>query len=255
MRERSQVFEQLDQTAMRHGRESFFICDSLSNQVIGPLTAAIHENDRPYKLDCYLRADAICTDEKRTSSWREGGLFRARMGMESASQRILDAMVKKTNPENMARSLHALAGQGIMTSTLWIVYYPGETDAEFEETLRFIRENAGNIYQADAQVFQYHPEGLAHSDDIDEQQGSRLRFSAELNEVLAVTPYMTSRGFSSEVAFDRLRRFVHAMDDAGIPNPYALGDWIAAENRWKGMGRDSGWSPRQSLPHRRAAAS
>lgn len=247
MRDKSQVFEQLDQTAKRHGRSSFFICDSLSNHAIGPLTAAISEHDRPYKVDCYLRADAICTDEKRTRAWRKGGLFRARIGMESASQRILDAMVKKTNPENMARTLRALASQGVMTSTLWIIYYPGETDQEFEDTLRFIRENTGDIYQADAQVFQYHPEGLAHSADIDEEQGTRLRFSRELNEVLAVTPHMTSRGFSSEVAFDRLRRFVHEMDRVDIPNPYAFGDWIVAQKRWRGMGRDSGWSPRQSF--------
>ena len=72
--------------------------------MIGPLTARIAESGRPYKVDCYLRADQICTDEKRTRSWREGGLFRARMGMESASQRILDAMTKMTTPTTWRRA-------------------------------------------------------------------------------------------------------------------------------------------------------
>ena len=241
------LFDRLDDLATRHQRSSFFVCDSLSNHVIGPLTARVAESRKPYKLDCYLRADQICTDEKRTRAWREGGLFRARLGMESASQRILDAMVKMTNPENMARSLHALATQGIMTSTLWIVNYPGETDAEFDSTLQFIRENAEHIYQADAQVFQYHPEGLAHSREIDEEKGSRYRFSAELNAILGVTPYVVARDFSHAEAFDRLERFVATMRALEIPNPYRMYEWIAAEDRWKSMGRDSGWSPRRSL--------
>jgi radical SAM superfamily enzyme YgiQ (UPF0313 family) len=241
------LFDRLDALAVRHQRSSFFVCDSLSNHVIGPLTSRVAESGKPYMLDCYLRADQICTDEKRTRSWREGGLFRARMGMESASQRILDAMVKMTNPENMARSLRALATQGVMTSTLWIVNYPGETEAEFDATLRFIRDNAAHIYQADAQVFQYHPEGLAHSKEIDAAQGSRHRFSSDVNQTLGVTPYLVEREFSAAEAFNRLERFVATMRELEIPNPYRMYEWIAAEDRWKSMGRDSGWSPRRSL--------
>jgi radical SAM superfamily enzyme YgiQ (UPF0313 family) len=242
-----ELYDRLDALAGRHHRASFFVCDSLANQVIGPLTQRIAAAGKPYKVDCYLRADQICTDEKRTRAWREGGLFRARMGMESASQRILDAMVKMTTPESMSRSLHALAAQGIMTSTLWIVNYPGESEAEFDATLRFIRENAAQIYQADAQVFQYHPEGLAHSKEIDAESGSRHRFSADVNAILGVTPYLVERDFSAAAAYDRLERFVATMRELQIPNPYRMFEWLAAEERWRGMGRDSGWAPRQSL--------
>jgi hypothetical protein len=134
-----------------------------------------------------------------------------------------------------------------MTSTLWIVNYPGETESEFDATLRFIRDNASHIYQADAQVFQYHPEGLAHSKEIDETSGSRLRFSPDLNAILGVTPYLVERDFSAPEAYDRLARFVATMRELGIPNPYRMYEWLAAEERWRGMGRDSGWAPRQSL--------
>jgi radical SAM superfamily enzyme YgiQ (UPF0313 family) len=241
------LYERLDALATRHQRASFFVCDSLANQVIGPLTARIAAEGRPYKVDCYLRADQICTDEKRTRAWREGGLFRARLGMESASQRILDAMVKMTTPDNMAKSLRALAVQGVMTSTLWIVNYPGETEAEFDATLRFIRDNATHIYQADAQVFQYHPEGLSHSKEIDAESGSCHRFSADINAILGVTPYLVERDFSAPAAYDRLERFVATMRELAIPNPYRMSEWLAAEERWRGMGRNSGWTPHQSL--------
>jgi radical SAM superfamily enzyme YgiQ (UPF0313 family) len=161
--------------------------------------------------------------------------------MESASQRVLDAMVKMTNPDNMAKSLHALASQGIMTSTLWIVCYPGETEAEFEMTLDFIRRNRSHIYQADAWLFQYHPEGLAHAREIDAERGSRQRFSSELNNLFALTPYVVDGDLSPAERFDRLERFVAEMDSLQIPNPYSLYEWLAAESRWSALGREPGW--------------
>lgn len=241
------VFQNLDAIAQRHGRSSFFICDSLSNHVIEPLTREIIRHGRPYKLDCYLRADEMCTDPARVRRWREGGLFRARLGLESASNRILDAMVKMTNPDRISRSLHALSGEGVMTSTLWIINYPGETEAEFEETLRFVADHRECIYQADAAVYTFHPDGLAGSETIAEERGSDLRFSSQLNDLLGVTPYRVARGHSITESFERLRRWVLRMRELGIPNPYRIGDWSAADERWRAMGKDSGWNPRRSL--------
>src|SRR5262249_23427350 len=146
---------------------------------------------RPYTLDCYLRADRTVAERRDdVHAWREGGLVRARLGMESASQRILDAMVKKTTPELMERSLDVLSSEGVITSTLWIVAFPGETQAEFNDTLDFIKRNHARIYQADAWLFQYHPAGLAHSGEIEVERGSRTRYSADINEILAVAPYI-----------------------------------------------------------------
>lgn len=133
------VYDSIKELGEKYNRTSFYICDSLSNSIMSPLTNEISSNGKPYTLDAYLRADPICTREKRTKKWYEGGLIRARLGMESASQRILDAMVKKTNPENMQKSLYSLANQGILTSTLWIICYPGETESEFKETINFIK--------------------------------------------------------------------------------------------------------------------
>jgi radical SAM superfamily enzyme YgiQ (UPF0313 family) len=246
------VFNQLDRLADKHNRRSFFICDSLSNHIIDKLSVEIQQSGKPYMLDCYLRADEPTTRSDNTRRWREGGLFRARMGLESASQRILDAMVKMTNPERISRSLHSLATSGVMTSTLWIVNFPGETDEEFQETVRFISENADNIYQADAAVYQYHPEGLAGSEDVDSSMGSELRFSREVNELLGVTPYRVGKEYSAADSYRRMAEWVHAMREIGLPNPYRMEDWMGAAERWSALGHDSGWSPRESLRPLRA---
>jgi len=128
------TYEHMNFLANKCNRQSFYLCDSLSNSSITQLTSKIHEEGKSYVLDCYLRADKSCTNKQKAINWRKGGLYRARLGMESASQRILDEMVKMTTPDLMSKSLEALAGAGVMTSTLWIVGYPGETEAEFKQT-------------------------------------------------------------------------------------------------------------------------
>ena len=244
---KNRLFETVQGLAERHNRHSFYICDSLSNAVIGPLTDRVARADRPYRFDCYLRADKSCVDAAKIRAWRAGGLYRARLGLESGSQRVLDDMVKMTTPDLMSRSLHALAGSGVMTSTLWVICYPGETPSEFQQTLDFIREHRNVIYQADAWLFQYHPSGLAHSNELDRSFGSRLRFSDEVNEVFRVAPQMIDRSLSAEERFHRLEQFVDVLEADHIPCPYGVYEWQEAERRWQDMGRDAGWTLERSM--------
>jgi hypothetical protein len=245
---KGRTFDQMETLAQRYKRSSFYLCDSLSNTTIGPIAEGIKSLGRPYKLDCYLRADkTVAEHPDNVRAWREGGLVRARLGMESASQRILDAMVKKTTPESMSKSLQVLSSEGVITSTLWIVCFPGESDKEFDDTLDFIRANRANIYQSDAWLFQYHPAGLAHSGEIEQARGSRTRYSDDINQILAVAPYIVDRDMSAAERFDRLERFVRTMRELEIPNPYSVYEWISAEGRWKTMGHSVHWNVETSM--------
>lgn len=243
----TKIYNDINLLANKYNRNTFYICESLSNHIITPLTKNVAANGKNYAFDCYLRADNMCTDENRTKIWAEGGLFRARLGLESASQRILDAMVKKTNPENMQKSLYALATQGVVTSSLWIVCFPGETEVEFNETLKFICENKGYIYQADPWLFQYHPKGLSKSVVIDSQKGSKYRFSDQLNDILAVSPYVVDNDLLPAERFERLERFDAALKEYDIPNPYSLREIAYANKRWQQLGHKSSWLPIESM--------
>ena len=243
----SRTFQQMESLSQKYHRASFYLCDSLSNTTIDGLSADIRRTGRPFTMDCYLRADKTVSQREKVRSWREGGLVRSRLGMESASQRILDAMVKKTTPEQMEKSLEVLSAEGVITSTLWIVCYPGESEAEFAETLRFIRANRERIFQADAWLFQYHPAGLAHSGEIELERGSRTRYSDHINEILAVAPYVVDRDITPAERFDRLETFVRTMKELEIPNPYSVYEWIAAEGRWGALGRESHWNVETSM--------
>lgn len=238
----SKAFGMLEELCDRYGRTTFYLCDSLANQVITPLTRDIRSSGRAFSLDCYLRPDPICCDLARTEGWKAGGLYRARLGMESASQRILDDMNKMTDPNKMSRSLAALSKAGILTSTLWIVGYPGETEQEFNETLRFIAEHKTQIYQSDAWLMQYHWSGLAGSEVLHKARGSTPRFSERLNDIFKLVPMRVIEDLSPQDRFARLERFVAAMQECSIPNPYSLFQWVEADRRWAELGRRSGWT-------------
>ncbi|MDW6005407.1 B12-binding domain-containing radical SAM protein [Vibrio mangrovi] len=238
----SLLTEQILTLKSKYQRDSFYLCDSLANPIISQLTADLCRLGENVRLDSYLRADKICTSFSRTRKWREGGLIRARLGMESASQRLLNQMNKMTNVDLMAASLQSLATNDIMTSTLWIVGYPGETDDEFDMTLKFIRENKNYIYQSDAWLFQYHPEGLAGSGEFQQMSKNKYRFSNELNQLFAVSPYQLEQGLSLPEKFDRLERFVQAMNICEIPNPYTMHEWHFASRRWKALPSGRKWA-------------
>jgi hypothetical protein len=76
---------------------------------------------------------------------------------------------------------------------------------------------------------------MAHSKEIDTARGSRYRFSAEINDILAVTPYVVDKDLSTAERFERLERFVSERKRLGIPNTYTIFDWVIAERRFEGV--------------------
>jgi radical SAM superfamily enzyme YgiQ (UPF0313 family) len=77
--------------------------------------------------------------------WRRGGFYRARLGIESGSPKILQKMGKNTTIDQIKKALSNLAYARIKTTTYWIVGYPGETEEDFLKTLTLIKELQNEI--------------------------------------------------------------------------------------------------------------
>ncbi len=106
--------------------------------------------------------------------------------VQSGSNRVLKRMLRRYTREHYVERAHALksARAGLTLSTDVIVGFPGETRAEFEETLSLVRE----VGFSAAFAFKYSPRphtpALKLDDDISEdEKDARL---AELFEVVAV---------------------------------------------------------------------
>lgn len=101
------------------------------------------QSGKCFYWDGFLRADKHVCDPANTLLWRRGGFYRAKLGVESGSLKILEKMGKKITLQQIKDAVSSLAYAGIKTTTFWVIGHPGETEEDFHMTLervnRFIR--------------------------------------------------------------------------------------------------------------------
>jgi hypothetical protein len=199
------------------------------NPYIAQFSKELLEKKAGILYDGYLRADKPVTYQHHVRLWAESGCYRVRLGIESASARVLDSMNKMTKPQVISDVLKALAGAGIRTTTYWIVGFPGETEQDFEETCDFIRRHHRYIYELEAHPHYYYPYG---------QIGSRLHQSYSLypEEVSNIIKFkvweILDADPTREERYRRLRKISALAAKLGLPNIYTMTERYQAEERW-----------------------
>jgi tRNA A37 methylthiotransferase MiaB len=224
----------------RYGRTHFFLCDSLANFFADDLSQALIDAELDIKWDAYLRADAELLDPEYVAQLADGGMVRARLGLESADAGTLELMNKKMSVDRMGKVLENLAEEGIQTSTLWIVGFPEEDERAFQESLDFLVEYQDAIYCADPWHFVFHPTTgtepvfgrLVASESFETRYGMRRLYPEEFDDALLVQYFELDIPDVVPLKIDRIRRMCRVMEQAGIPNPYTLREWRAANRRW-----------------------
>jgi anaerobic magnesium-protoporphyrin IX monomethyl ester cyclase len=84
------------------------------------------------------RVDRVDPDTLR--SMREAGCYELEFGVESGSQRVLDAMDKRATVEQVRTSLRESFEAGIKNKVFLVHGYPGEDRDSTEETMRLLDE-------------------------------------------------------------------------------------------------------------------
>jgi hypothetical protein len=97
---------------------------------------------------------------------RRGGCRSLFYGLESGSQKVVDLMGKNFSLRDAATILRDTNKAGIAAGVFIMVGFPGETEADFEETLEFVRRNAPEI-------------GRISTSLCDVQKGSHLDLHAD----------------------------------------------------------------------------
>lgn len=224
--------DQVMELVERHHHNAFFMGDSLMNPYIQDFAKELINCNAKIFYDGYLRADKPVTNRDRTKFWARSGLFRVRLGIESASARVLGAMDKMTTPKVISDVLKSLGSAGIRTTTYWIVGFPGETEEDFQETLDFIEEHHRYIYELEAHPYYYYPYG---------QVGSRLYQCRSIypEDVTNMTRFKVWEIIDAdpprEVRYERLRRLSKLASNLGLPNIYTMAERYQAEDRWHSL--------------------
>ncbi len=228
------VVEEFAELYRKYGRQLFLMSDSLLNPVIDDLSSRLIESGPAIYWDGYLRVEPKACDMERTLHWRRGGFYRASLGIESGSERILEAMDKRISIDQIKSTVAALAFAGIKTTTLWIVGYPGETEEDFLCTLDLIEELKDDIYEIFCTPFNVYQSGQVNSS----RWGSGIQplFQPEFDGMLPLKTYVRSEGTPSrQTAFQRLNRFVAHFKKLGIPAPVTMDELYRADERWRSL--------------------
>jgi radical SAM superfamily enzyme YgiQ (UPF0313 family) len=228
-----QLVEELIHLNNQHAYQLFMLTDSLLNPIVTDLANEILNRGASIYWDGFLRADQPVCDMENTLLWRRGGFYRAKLGLESGSPRVLEIMGKKITIKQVEDTISSLAYAGIKTTTFWVIGHPGETEEDFQLTLDLVEKLKDKIYEADCNPFYYYPFGQVNSSHWMEQNQRVLLYPGKAKHLLISQTWRLDMEPSREETYKRLNRFIAHCKELGVPNPYCLEDISQADDRWK----------------------
>ena len=142
------------------------------------------------------------------------------------------AMNKQTAPDQIRTAIHTLAAEGIKTTTYWVIGHPGETEADFEASLRLIEACGADIYEAEPHGFYFYPRGQVASKKWSREGEVVDLYGPEFADLLVTRSFQLKTAPSRADLLRRVARFTALTRDLGIANPYSLREIEAADHRW-----------------------
>lgn len=227
----AQIVAELIKLYEQYNYQLFYMSDLLLNPFITKLAHEFINVDISLYWDGFIKvSDEVC-DPENAFLWRRAGLYRLGIGNESGSQRMLDLMDKKITIEKSKAAISNLARAGIKTTTFWIIGHPGETEADFQQTLNFLEELKDDIYYAEGNVFWSLLEGRPNSGEW-LKQGIAL-YPEKYKEMLMLEFRTMDATPTREERYKRMVRFVNHCKKLGIQNRYSWDGIYKADERWK----------------------
>jgi hypothetical protein len=225
------LYEMVELNNVNSGHQLFFMTDSLLNPIIDDLANELIKRNTSLYYDGYYKVDDAAADINKTFLWRKSGLYRVRLGVESGSQEVLHLMRKGIKVEQIRTAVSGFALAGIKTTTYWVIGHPGETEADFQNTLNLVEELKNSIYQAECNPFLYHYCGQNSSDQWEAKR--MLLYPEKAKDMLIFDSWTLDMEPVREVAYERMHRFCEHCKRLGIPNPYSFKEIFDADRRWQ----------------------
>ncbi len=123
-----------------YGPDHLFFADdvfTINAKWLEEFAAEMKRHGLRYPFETITREDRL--DARMADLLAELGCHRMWIGAESGSQRILDAMKRRTDAARMREMIGLLKARGIRTGTFVMLGYEGETWDDIDETARHLR--------------------------------------------------------------------------------------------------------------------
>lgn len=134
------VAEEMRQLKYEFDAQHLWFADDifgLRPQWVRELAAEVERMDAAIPFKMQSRVDLMTADNVR--ALRRAGCAEVWMGVESGSQKILDAMEKGTRVEQVSKACRNLRDEGIRACYFLQFGYPGESWNDIRETIRLVR--------------------------------------------------------------------------------------------------------------------
>jgi radical SAM superfamily enzyme YgiQ (UPF0313 family) len=136
------MVQELEQIKNEYNPDALWFVDdvfTISHKWLTSFRDELRKKDILIPYECITRADRM--NEEVIKMLKETGCFRVWIGAESGSQRVIDLMDRRVDV-NQVRDMIKLTKQyGIQTGTFIMLGYPGETEADIEETIQHLKES------------------------------------------------------------------------------------------------------------------
>lgn len=110
---------------------------TVSHKWLGEFRDELERRSVWVRFECITRADRM-TDEV-IEILRSCGCFRVWIGAESGSQRIIDAMDRRVDVQQVRSMIRATRQAGIQAGTFIMLGYPGETETDIRATVEHLK--------------------------------------------------------------------------------------------------------------------
>ncbi len=100
--------------------------------------------DVQVQFECITRADRLNADVLQTL--KTCGCFRVWIGAESGSQRIIDAMDRRVDVQQVRAMIRQARQTGMQAGTFIMLGYPGETEADIRATAEHLKASDPDLF-------------------------------------------------------------------------------------------------------------
>ncbi len=136
----------VEKLTQRHHPSYFHICDTnLSIRQLETLADALLEAGSGARFYSFVRAEKAFTDIEFCHKVRKAGFFALHFGLESGSQEVLDRAHKGIDLRDVVKVIDNFHAAGIIVNVFLMAGIPGETEADIDKTVAFIRANLAKI--------------------------------------------------------------------------------------------------------------
>ena len=122
-----------------------------SDEVVPPqrlveIADALLKNKITVRIDARSRFDTGCFSKEACAKLARAGIIELNIGLESASQRINNLMNKGITIDNAKTMIRNIRNSGISCYLNGMIGFPGETEDEVRQTVRFLRAHRFSFY-------------------------------------------------------------------------------------------------------------